>query len=167
MAAGAVAGARAGPAVSALMPRCAEAGNVTLLPGCLDGVRVVVLPDEGDGLCGWQSVDNREAGQGGSGSPAAAAAGNLHAFGPGPFPRFGQGLLGVRVVGRQPEIRPAHPPGLPGHRRWRRAEQVHGEGGRWPGRGGCRKPRPLTSRPEGSLSTPAPCGSQGLVTSPL
>jgi hypothetical protein len=109
-------------------------GCVALLPGRFDGMRVIMLPDEGNGLVRWQSIDDGEAGQCRPGPSAAAGTGDLHAFSQGAFPGFVQDFPCVRLVAGQPEVGPANPAGLPGNG-WRRlAEQVDGEGRRWPGR---------------------------------
>ena len=44
----------------------------------LHGIRAVVLPDPSDGLAGWKSAHDCEAGQGGSGSPMASEATQLN-----------------------------------------------------------------------------------------
>jgi hypothetical protein len=79
------------------------------------GIAPRALPDEGNGLFRRYSVDGGEAGQGGTGPAAAAAAGDLHALSQGAFPGFVQDLPCVRLVAGQPEVGPAQPADLPGN----------------------------------------------------
>ena len=93
-----------------------------------------MLPDEGNGLIRWQSINDGEAGQRRPGPSATAGTSDLNAFSQGSFPGFVQNLARVHLVARQPEVDPANPAGLPcGGWRWL-AEQVDGEGGPWPRR---------------------------------
>jgi hypothetical protein len=72
-------------------------------------------------------VDDREARQGRAGPAAAARAGDLHPFRSRAAPGLVQRRLDVAAIGREPEIGPSHPAGLPGN--WRRLgpEQVEAE----------------------------------------
>jgi integrase len=84
----------------------------------------VLLADVGDRLAAWQPVQDREAGQGRTGSPVSAGTGDLDA------------------VGRQPEVGPADPASLPGDARRLPSQQIQGEGRLRPGREGRRSPPP-------------------------
>src|SRR2546421_4141722 len=88
---------------------------------------VIVLTDERDGLAAGDAVEDGQAGQGGAGTSVAAPAGDLHSFGRGALPGFGQRGQYVGFAGRQPEIRPPDPARFPGKGRRPAAEQVDAE----------------------------------------
>jgi len=107
-----------------------EAGNVAFLPGGLDRSRVVVLPHERHGIARWYAVQHGHACQRGAGPAAPTVAGDLYSLHLGALPCLTQGILCVVAIGRQSEVRPADPSGLPGYRGRRVTEQVEGELGK-------------------------------------
>jgi hypothetical protein len=137
------------------------------LPRGLDGVRVVMPPDEGNSVPWGDSVDNGEAGQRCAGPAHSAAAADLHPFGQRVVPGFEQavracaGSVGSRRSGQATQ-RACQATAAGGGARSRYTAKA----GPGPGGQGCRRLRPLTSRPEGSLSTPAATGSHELATRP-
>ena len=70
---------------------------------------VIVLTDERNGLGTGDAVEDGQAGQCGAGASVAALASDLHSFGRGALPGFGQRGQYVGFPGRQPEIRPPDP----------------------------------------------------------
>src|SRR3954470_10479313 len=114
---------------------CIEVADEPPLPWRLHRARVVALPEVAHRLRRRYPVEDRETGQGGSGAPTPAVAGDLDPLILGATQAFEQNLAEVRRVGRQPEVRPPDPafnpafsPILGGGRG---AQQVHAEG-RWP-----------------------------------
>jgi hypothetical protein len=92
---------------------------------------VVMLADEGDGLGTGHAIQDGQAGQRCSGTPAPSGAAELDPLSLGSSPRLGQGGHNLVPVSGQAEVRPPQPPRLPRNgRRWP-AKQVNGEGGVW------------------------------------
>jgi len=97
-----------GPRLHGFSP--APTGDISALPKGLDGAPVVMLAHERDGAGAGYAIEHGQAGKRGAGAPPAASAGNLHPFGRGALPGFGQRRQDVGLIGGQPEIRPAKPP---------------------------------------------------------
>jgi len=72
-----------------------------------------------DRVSSRNAVENRQAGQRRARPTLAAAAGNFHPLELGALPQLNHGLPGGATIGRQPPVRPPHPPRLPVHRRGR------------------------------------------------
>ena len=115
-------------------PGYTEARDEAPLPGRLHRTGIVVAADAGDRLPAGQPVQNGQAGQRRSRPPAPARAGDLDTLGHGTFPRLMKGAGGGSGIGRQPEVPPADPAGLPGNRLRLAPLQVQGELRRRPGR---------------------------------
>lgn len=135
------------------------------LPWCLHGAGMVVPADMGDRFTGRHPVEDGQAGQGGSCASDATRAGDLHAFARGARPCFAQCVGGGCAVGGEPEIRPAHPPVLPRHRRWSATRQVHPQAGRGVRRDRAAKRPPAHEPARGKAQDTGrrrlPCGAHG------
>ena len=135
------------------------------LPWCLHGAGMVVPADMGDRFTSRHPVEDGQAGQGGSCASDATRAGDLHAFARGARPCFAQCVGGGCAVGGEPEIRPAHPPVLPRHRRWSATRQVHPQAGRGVRRDRAAKSPPAHEPARGKAQDTGrrrlPCGAHG------
>ena len=118
-----------------------------------------MLPNEGDHLVCWNSVDDGQAGQGCASPSATTTAGDLYAFCQSAFPSFVQDLPRLCPFAGQPEVGPAHPTTFPGDRGWSPAEQVDGEGWR---RSRWKRP-PQTTAPDEAAGWQAQDASAGRV----
>jgi acetyl esterase/lipase len=105
------------PFLLADLVRAGPAGDEAALAWCFDGAGIVPLAHKGDRLRGGHAVEDGQAGQGGTGTPATAGTGDLDPLGPGPLPGLGQCPAQAGLVRRQAEVRPANPARLPGHGR--------------------------------------------------
>ena len=87
--------------------------------------------DVADCVAVGYSIEYGEARQGGTSATSSARAGDLHALGFGPGPRFLKCIARVRVVGGKPEVGPGNPPACPLDRGRRLAQQIQREVRRW------------------------------------
>ena len=99
------------PRTSRLQPKVPDEAA---LPGRLHGAWRVVLPDVGDRLAAGHAVEHRDAGKRRAGPAVPSGTGDLDPLCLRPCPGLAQRLGGIRPVGREPEVRPADPPGRPG-----------------------------------------------------
>ena len=141
----------------------AEAGDVAALPGRFHSLCRVVLANVGDRLAAWQAVQDREAGQCRTGPPVSAAAGDLDAFGLGSrHASRSASAAAARSDGSQKSGQRSHRASQ-GTRGGCRPSRYRAKAGSGPAGSGRWSPRPRTSLPEGSRSTPAVAGSQAAI----
>lgn len=74
-----------------------------------------MLPNKGHRLAGRHAVEHGDAGERGAGSPPPTATRDLDPLCLRAEPRLAEGVLREAGVGRQSEVRPADPAGVPGH----------------------------------------------------
>jgi hypothetical protein len=84
-------------------------GDIAALAERLDGVLIVMRAHERHRRRAWYAVEDGQAGQGRSGAPVAAGAGDLNPLSRGALPGFGQGGQYLVPVGGQAEVRPSEP----------------------------------------------------------